>query len=108
MVGYHGIDWKNRGTSLGYWLGTEFTGKGLMTRSCQTLMTHAFVAYGMNRVTIACATGNERSRAIPERLGFELGGVRRQAEWLYDRFVDHALYGMLADDWRIRSRRDGA
>jgi ribosomal-protein-serine acetyltransferase len=43
---------------------------------------------------------NLKSRAIPERLGFELEGVQRQAEWLYDHFVGHALYGMLADDWK--------
>jgi ribosomal-protein-serine acetyltransferase len=43
---------------------------------------------------------NLKIRAIPERLGFELEGVQRQAEWLYDHFVGHALYGMLADDWK--------
>ena len=99
VVGYHGIDWRNRKTSLGYWLGAEFSGKGLMTRSCRALTTHAFEAYGLNRVTIVCATENSKSRAIPERLGFESEGVQRQAEWLYDRFVDYALYGMLAGDW---------
>jgi ribosomal-protein-serine acetyltransferase len=23
----------------------------------------------------------------------------RQAEWLYDHFVDHVIYGMLASEW---------
>ena len=73
---------------------------GLMTNSCRALTAHAFEAYGLNRMTIACATENNKSRAIPERLGFELEGVQRQAEWLYDHFVDHALYGMLNDDWK--------
>lgn len=100
VVGYHGIDWNDRRTSLGYWQGAEFGGKGLMTKSCRALTTHAFEAYGLNRVTIACATKNGKTRAIPERLGFELEGVQRQAERLYDHFVDHALYGMLARDWK--------
>ena len=106
VAGYHGINWGNRRTSLGYWLAEEFEGKGLMTKSCNALTTHAFGAYGLNRVTIACATGNKKSRAIPERLGFELEGVEREAEWLYDHFVDHALYGMLVRDWEnARGRR---
>ena len=100
VVGYHGIDWKNCKTSLGYWLGEEFSGEGLMTKSCRALTTHAFGAFGLNRMTIVCATENGKSREIPERLGFEFEGVKRQAEWLYDRFVDHALYGMLASNWR--------
>ncbi|MGB3633013.1 MAG: GNAT family protein [Rubrobacteraceae bacterium] len=100
VVGYLGVEWENRRASLGYWLAEEFEGKGLMTKSCRAFTTHAFDAYNLNHVTIACATENVKSRAIPERLGFELEGVRRQAEWLYDHFVDHALYGMLASDWK--------
>jgi len=29
--------------------------------------------------------------------------VQRQAEWLYDHFVDHAVYAALASEWRRRS-----
>ena len=54
----------------------------------------------LNRVEIRCATGNKRSRAIPERPGFTQEETVRQAEWLYDRFVDHTVYGMLASEWQ--------
>ena len=53
----------------------------------------------MNRVTIQCATENTRSRAIPERLGFTFEGIVRETEWLYDRYVDHALYGLLRSEY---------
>jgi ribosomal-protein-serine acetyltransferase len=26
--------------------------------------------------------------------------VARDAEWLYDHYVDHAVYALLADDWQ--------
>jgi hypothetical protein len=38
-------------------------------------------------------------RAVPERLGFQLEGIIRDAEWLYDHFVDHAMYAILKKDW---------
>ncbi|MDP9371062.1 MAG: GNAT family N-acetyltransferase, partial [Chloroflexota bacterium] len=40
-----------------------------------------------------------KSCAIPERLGFAREGTLRQVEWLYDHFVDHHVYGMLAAEW---------
>ena len=103
VVGYHGIDWQNCSATLGYWLGEEYQGKGLMTAACRALVDHAFVEFGLNRVGIACAVENEKSRAIPERLGFRQEGVRRRAEWLYDHFVDHVIYATLARDLRSRS-----
>lgn len=32
VVGFHRIDWSNRATSLGYWLGEAWQGDGRMTR----------------------------------------------------------------------------
>ncbi len=100
VIGYHKIDWINRATSIGYWLGASFQGRGLMTRACRTLVDYAFNGFGLNRVEIRCAVENKKSRAIPERLGFREEGIIRQAEWLYDRFVDHVIYGMLASEWQ--------
>ena len=102
VVGYHAIDWEHRSTSLGYWLGEEFEGKGLATSACRALVDHAFEELGLNRVSIACATENERSCTIPERLSFQREGIQRQAEWLYDHFVDHVIYAALASEWQKR------
>lgn len=98
-VGYHYIDWANRSVELGYWLGAAFQGHGLMTKACRALVTHAFAELGLNRVAIRCATGNAKSCAIPERLGFQRDGILRQAERLYDQYVDLVVYSRLASEW---------
>lgn len=100
VIGYHAINWPNRRTSIGYWLGQEFIGKGIMTMACRALTHYALVDMKLNRVEIACAVENRKSCAIPERLGYTLEGTLREGEWLYDHFVDHHLYGMLASDWK--------
>lgn len=96
MIGHTGIRWACRATGLGYWLAERHQGRGFMTRACRAYVDHAFGELGLNRVEIRAAAGNARSRAIAERLGFRLEGVLRDAEWLYDRFMDHAVYGLLA------------
>jgi len=102
VIGYHGIDRPDRSTSIGYWLAAGYQGKGLMTGACRVLADHAFNELGLNRVEIRCATGNIKSRAIPERLGFTNEGTLRQVQWLHDRFVDLVVYGMLAQEWERR------
>ena len=103
LIGHPQIDWPNRSTSLAYWLGEEYQGRGLVTQACRSLLTHAFEAARLNRVEIRCAVGNRRSCAVPRRLGFRREGVLREAAWLYDHSVDLVVYGMLASEWR-RSR----
>lgn len=101
VVGVHGINWANRRTEIGYWLGADFQGKGLMTEAVAAYIDQLiFGVWNLNRVSISAATKNVRSRAIPERLGFQLEGIIRSNEYLYDRFIDHAVYGMLASDWK--------
>ena len=99
VIGFHRIDWNNKSTSIGYWLGNDYVGLGLMTKAVRAFVDYALVDLKLNRVEIRAAVENTKSRAIPERLGFTEEGCVRESEWLYDHFVDHVVYGMLAREW---------
>jgi len=103
VCGFHPFDLSNRSGSLGYWLGASYGGKGIMVRAVQALVEQGFREYGLNRIEIACATGNTRSRAIPERLGFELEGVFREREYVNGRYLDQAIYSMLASEFQPKA-----
>ena len=100
VVGFNQFSWGPRCGEMGYWLDEQQQGAGIMTRCCRALLEHAFTDLDLNRVEIRCAVDNAPSRAIPERLSFQLEGQLRQAEWIYDRFVDHAIYGLLAEEYK--------
>lgn len=99
VIGYNQFDWQNRIGAIGYWLGAAYQGRGLMTAACQALVNYGFETLNLNRIVIACATQNARSRAIPERLGFHHEGTARDGEWLYDHFVDLEVYACLRRHW---------
>jgi ribosomal-protein-serine acetyltransferase len=101
-IGLHQLDWANRKTSIGYWLGSEFQGGGRMTSACRAVVDYVFRELNLNRVEILAAERNVKSRAIPERLGFVQEGRIRQAERLNGRYVDHIVYGMLREEWAGR------
>jgi len=98
-IGLHEIDERDRNTSIGYWLDEAYEGRGIMTRACRAIMTEGFRQYGLHRIEIRCAAGNARSMAIPRRLGFMEEGLLREAEWLYDHWVDLRVFSMLEQDW---------
>ena len=98
-VGYHSVSWQHRSTSIGYWLAESEQGRGTMTLAARALVDHAFAVWDLNRVEIAAAVDNARSRAVARRLGFTEEGTRRQAERVGSRYLDHVVHSMLASEW---------
>jgi ribosomal-protein-serine acetyltransferase len=98
-IGFHTINWLHHFAEIGYMLGEQFQGKGLMTKACRNLITYGFEEFHLNKIVIRCATGNTRSCAIPQRLGFTREGVHRQEGWQYDHYLDLVYYGLLASEW---------
>lgn len=90
----------SRATEIGYWLGEREAGRGLMSRTVRAMLSLAFDELGVNRVVLQAEVANTRSRALAERLGFTLEGIRRHAWVNQGRSVDMASYAMLAAEWR--------
>jgi ribosomal-protein-serine acetyltransferase len=101
-AGFNEINWSNKTGYIGYWLGEQYQKKGIMTRVAKALTDYAFDELNLNKVEIRAAETNHKSRGIPERLGFVNEGRLRDEEWLYDHYVDHVVYGILAKEWKIR------
>jgi ribosomal-protein-serine acetyltransferase len=98
-IGLHSVGYKCK--EIGYWIGEEYQGKGIVTAACRALINHAFNELGINRIGIRVQPSNNRSRAIPERLGFMCEGTLRQVAVNADsKFVDLVMYSLLKDDWQ--------
>ena len=89
------IDHADRKASIGYFLGSEFTGKGIVTAALRAVLAWCFGPLALNRVELRCATSNAPSIGVAERLGFVREGLLRQDECLNGVFVDHYVYGLL-------------
>ncbi len=100
VLGYNRIDQVNGIGYVGYWLAQEYNGRGIMSESVQDLMRLGFQYYSLNRIEIRCAVENRRSRAIPERLGFQQEGIIRRAEKVNGKHLDHVVYGLLKEENR--------
>lgn len=99
VLGFNTIDSLNRQAEIGYWLSAERGGSGVMTRSVRALVEHGFGPLELHRQVIRAATGNVRSRAIAERLGFAFEGIEREAELINGRHLDLARYVAIEGRW---------
>jgi ribosomal-protein-serine acetyltransferase len=84
-----------RSASIGYWLGTPFTGQGWMTKSVVALAAIGFGDLGLQRIEISADAENVRSRRVAERAGFTFERIRTRR--LGDGTArDEALYARIA------------
>ncbi len=101
LIGFKDTDADNKKTEIGYWLSQYAQGKGIMIQSVVKLIEHAFGELDMNRIQIKVAVGNDKSRRIPEKLGFQMEGIERDGELLVDNvFTDIAVYSLLRKEYK--------
>ncbi|MCB9423342.1 MAG: GNAT family N-acetyltransferase [Ardenticatenaceae bacterium] len=98
--GLHRMDWKVPKFEIGYWIRTSYARQGYITEAVTGITNFAFDVLGAKRVEIRCDVKNERSAAVPQRLGFTLDGTFRSDD------RDH-LTGELRDTYIFsKIRRD--
>jgi len=83
---------------IGYWIRASRAGEGLATESTAALTRVAFELTDVDRIEIRCEPENERSRAIPRKLGYrEEATLRRRLRHPEPR--DVVVYSLFRDDF---------
>ena len=98
LISFKSIDNYNKKLEIGYWLSEKLQGKGIVQRSCKTLISYAFEQMGMNRIQIKVGVGNYKSSNIPKKLNFTLEGIQREGELLNGKYHDLEVYSLLRRD----------
>ena len=85
---------------LGYWLRHDTCRKGFMTEAARATVDWALRTLQAHRIRVAAATDNHASLGVIRRLGFHFEGIAREAERCNGRWLDHAVFALLATDAR--------
>ena len=84
--------------TIGYWSVPASRGTGLMTEAVQAVCRWGFGAVGLHRIGWTCEVGNWGSRALAEKCGFTVEGVRRQSLFHRGGWRDGWVGTLLATD----------
>jgi RimJ/RimL family protein N-acetyltransferase len=83
---------------IGYWIRASRAGEGLTTEATAALTRVAFELTDRERVEIRCDPANERSRAIPRKLGYvEEATLRHRLHYPEPR--DIVVYSLFREDF---------
>ena len=63
--------WEDEGVELGYWIGEEYWGQGLVVEACKSLIKHAFEDLNIDKIHARCRYDNHQSKRKKKKLGFK-------------------------------------
>jgi len=90
---------------IGYVLGRDHWGRGVMQEALPAVIGHAFGPMGLRRLEAEVDPRNGASERVLLRLGFTREGLLRQ-RWAGKGEVKDALvFGLLRDEWQAAARR---
>lgn len=96
------ISARHRRAEVGYWLGVPFWNQGFMTEAAATLVDYGFSKLNLHKITAAHFTRNPASGRVMQKIGMVYEGVQRRHVCKNGVFEDHAIYGLLAEDWNTQ------
>lgn len=87
--------------TLGYWMGEQYAGRGLMADALGALIPHVFESLLLHRMEAACIPDNTRSQRLLENVGFRREGYLNGYLNINGTWRDHLLYALVAEDWHL-------
>ena len=91
---------------IGYWIATDFEGKGIVRRSLIKFIDFLFDKLSLNKLEIHFVPANKRSASLPRLLGFTIEGVIRQSTLRNGMPDDTVIAGMLRSEWTSKRPAD--
>jgi RimJ/RimL family protein N-acetyltransferase len=76
LIGVCGIDRRDGGPEIGYWLGVAYWGCGYATETVRALIDYAFGELEHEALVAGARVSNPASRRVLEKCGFQWTGVR--------------------------------
>jgi RimJ/RimL family protein N-acetyltransferase len=87
-----GEDVHRHTAEIGYWLGEEFWGKGIMSEVVPAFVNYCFEKFSLKRISAAAYSSNPASARVLEKAGFVFEGRLRKNVVKDGQILDSLLY----------------
>jgi [ribosomal protein S5]-alanine N-acetyltransferase len=94
-----GSDVERFSAEVGYWLGEEVWGRGVVTEALTMFTRYAFSDLGLLRIFALPLADNAASIRVLEKAGFRVEGTLRSSCVKFGQPRDQALYAIVNERW---------
>lgn len=99
-VGFYDWEKKHSRAEIGYILGKQYWGKGIMTEAIKVALDYGFNEMNLNRIQALIDPRNDASKRVAEKHGFQYEGTFRDYEYEYGGFIDLNMYSVLKREYK--------
>lgn len=93
-----GKDIERKSSEVGYWLGEDYWGKGIVSSALKGIVTFAFNELMLERIFAVPLEHNTASRKVLEKNSFVLEGILRNSVIKSGKMYNQALYAKIRED----------
>lgn len=97
--GFNDIEKRHGKAEIGFWLLTEYWGKGLLKEVMPKLFEIGFSKLNLNRIEGFVLADNEKCKNALKKINFTYEGTMRESEIKNGKKIDIAIYAILKRDW---------
>ena len=99
-LAFHNLDYRDNTAIVGYWMGTDYHGKGYTTEASRLLLDFGFKKLKLHRLVIEMRLDNPASRRVAQKLGCKKEGIAREKIMIRGRYYDAYVYSVLKHEFR--------
>jgi ribosomal-protein-alanine N-acetyltransferase len=101
LVGAIGLELRedvyHKSPLIGYWIGEEYWGRGIMTEAVKLITTYAFINFDVTRIQASIFGNNPKSMRVLEKAGFKKEGIMKNAIVKKGVILDEHIYVICKD-----------
>ena len=94
-----GSDIERRSAEMGYWLGQDFWGRGIITAAVRALTRYGFETLNLTRIFAVPFTSSSASIRVLEKCGYIREGTMRRSAIKESVVIDQVLYALTDEDF---------
>ncbi|HMN68518.1 MAG TPA: GNAT family N-acetyltransferase [Bdellovibrionales bacterium] len=100
VFGFHDFEPSGHKAEIGYWLGKEHWGSGILTKVTGKAVEYAFSELGVTRIFAKVFSRNKASIRVLQKVGFQHEGLLRNDSMKDGELLDVDLFGLLKNEYR--------